>query len=130
MVCMDEGGGVLWGGAVVREQYWEPYFAEAVAVLDGLQAARNRGHQQVVVKSDCLQVIDTPKERRQGRSIFSQIIDDIFELCTEFFSVLWSHASRVNNCVAHALAQITPRVVGSSFWLDVLPPNLQSLTVL
>ncbi|XP_074266445.1 uncharacterized protein LOC141589718 [Silene latifolia] len=100
---------------------WEPCMAEASGVLDGLQAARDRGHRCLVVESDCLQVVDTLRERKQGRSIFSQVRDDISDLCFEFDSVLWSYTPRVNNCVAYALAHITPRVVGSSFWSNVLP---------
>ncbi|XP_074267517.1 uncharacterized protein LOC141590899 [Silene latifolia] len=40
VVCQDERGMVLWGLTVVREVEWEPRFAEAAAVFDGLQEAR------------------------------------------------------------------------------------------
>ncbi|XP_074314293.1 uncharacterized protein LOC141649504 [Silene latifolia] len=117
---MGEGG--CYGGAsIARTECWEPLIAEALAVLDGLQEARNRGDRNVMVESDCLQLVDALKEKRKGRSMFSQIIDDILVICNDFQSVLWSHTSRINNCVPHSLAHIMPRVVGRMVWVDVLP---------
>ncbi|XP_074318257.1 uncharacterized protein LOC141655057 [Silene latifolia] len=77
VVCRGGDGSVLWGIAIGRKQQWEPVIAEAVAMLDGLQEALARGHRHVVIESDCLQVVDAVKEKRQVRSIFSLIVDDI-----------------------------------------------------
>ncbi|XP_074297442.1 uncharacterized protein LOC141628168 [Silene latifolia] len=70
-VCRDSQGALLWGLSVAREVEWESVFAEAVAVLDRLQEAASRGVREVVVESDCLQVIDALKEKRTGRSLFA-----------------------------------------------------------
>ncbi|XP_074270231.1 uncharacterized protein LOC141593178 [Silene latifolia] len=129
VVCRDAGGKVLWGLTVVREAEWDPRFAEAMAMLDGLQEARARGHDRVVLESDCLQVIDALVEKHKGRNSFSLLIADILFLCNSFVSVVWSHTSRINNSVAHALAHILPRVVGKTVWLDVLPPVADSAAV-
>ncbi|XP_074265990.1 uncharacterized protein LOC141588447 [Silene latifolia] len=122
VVYRDERGLVVWGAARGRMQGWEPVVAEAVAMLDGLQEALDRGHRNVVVESDCLHVVDAVKGKRKGRSTFSLIIDAIISLCNSFISVIFLHTSRVNNCVAHALGHIRPHVIGKTTWLDSLPP--------
>ncbi|XP_074302877.1 uncharacterized protein LOC141637209 [Silene latifolia] len=126
VVCRDMRGEVLWGVTMVRNSEWDPRFAEAVAVYDGLLEAQVRGHQEVVVEGDCLQVIEALQARRNGRSLFLLLIEDILSLSNSFVSVLWSHTSRVNNSVAHALAHIFPRVVGKTVWSNMLPPVASS----
>ncbi|XP_074298362.1 uncharacterized protein LOC141629226 [Silene latifolia] len=54
VVCRDDRGVVMWGLTVVREEEWDPKFAEAMAVHDGLEEAKTRGIRQVVVERDCL----------------------------------------------------------------------------
>ncbi|XP_074293665.1 uncharacterized protein LOC141620782 [Silene latifolia] len=125
-VCRDGGGAVMWGIMVVREEEWDPKFAEAMAVHDGLEEAKARGIQQVVVESDCIQVIEALKDKRSGRSSFSLLVDDILLLCNSFQAVVWSHTSRINNSVAHALAHVVPRIVGKTVWPTLLPPCANS----
>ncbi|XP_074283871.1 uncharacterized protein LOC141608414 [Silene latifolia] len=115
MVCRDGRGRVLWGATHVLEQLWESHIAEAVAVLEGIKEARWRGHENIVVESDCLQVIEALRKSRSGRSIFDLVLDDISSLRFSFNSVVWSFTSRLNNGVAHALAHPFPRVVGKEY---------------
>ncbi|XP_074318329.1 uncharacterized protein LOC141655135 [Silene latifolia] len=121
MVCRDGRGRVLWGATHVLEQLWESHIAEAVAVLEGIKEARRRGHENIIVESDCLQVIEALRKSSSGRSIFDLVLDDIRSLCFSFNSVIWSFTSRLNNGVAHALAHPFPRVVGKYVWSEGLP---------
>ncbi|XP_074306231.1 uncharacterized protein LOC141641472 [Silene latifolia] len=114
VVCRDAKGEVLWGMTMVRNSEWDPRFAEAAAVYDGLHEARVRGHQDVVVECDFLQVVEALQAQRNGRSSFLLFIEYILSLSNSFHSVVWSHTSRINNSVAHALAHIFPRVVGKT----------------
>ncbi|XP_074303811.1 uncharacterized protein LOC141638297 [Silene latifolia] len=123
VVCRGDRGEVLWGMAIARTQVWEPHIAEAVAVLDALEEAARRGIQKLEVESDCLHVIEAIRKRSDGRSIFALIIDDIVSFSSNFLSVCWLHVSRVNNCVAHALAHCIPRTIGRVVWEDGLPPT-------
>ncbi|XP_074291398.1 uncharacterized protein LOC141618187 [Silene latifolia] len=123
IVCRGDRGEVLWGVSIARTQVWEPHIAEAIAVLDGLEKAARRGIQKLEVESDCLQVIKAIRKRSDGRSIFALIIDDIVSFSYNFLSVCWLHVSRVNNCVAHALAHCIPRTIGRVVWEDGLPPT-------
>ncbi|XP_074282571.1 uncharacterized protein LOC141607113 [Silene latifolia] len=129
VVYRDEGGRVLWGLSHNHGVYWEAHVAEAVAVMDGLEEVRRRGHQQVEVESDCLQVMEALRRKEIGRSMFSLIIDDILSLCSNFISVSWSHTCRINNNVAHSLAHLVPRVLGRSVWEGLLPPNANSAVI-
>ncbi|XP_074301146.1 uncharacterized protein LOC141632499 [Silene latifolia] len=121
MVCRDGRGLVLWGATLVLEQLWESHIAEAVAVLEGVKKARRRGHMNIVVESDCLQVVDALRKSRTGRSVFDLVLDDIISLRSSFNSVIWSFTSRLNNGVAHALAHPFPRIVGRFLWSEGLP---------
>ncbi|XP_074303515.1 uncharacterized protein LOC141637979 [Silene latifolia] len=126
VVCRDTRGEVLWDMTIVRSSEWDPRFAEAVAIYDGLQEAQIRGHRDVVVESVCLQVIEALQAQRNGRSLFLLLIEDILSLSSSFHSVIWSHTSRINNSVAHALAHVFPRVDGKTVWSNLLPPVADS----
>ncbi|XP_074318863.1 uncharacterized protein LOC141655696 [Silene latifolia] len=111
VVCRDSSGKVLWGMTHNRREVWEAHVAEAVAVLEGLEQAREAGHDRVVVESDCSQVIEALKQRKTGQSLFSLVLDDILRLCSSFSSVVWSFISRKNNVVAHTLAHVIHKFI-------------------
>ncbi|XP_074314640.1 uncharacterized protein LOC141649867 [Silene latifolia] len=121
-ICRAEYGAALWGMAINRAHTWDSAIAEPVAILDGVQEAARRGHRDVVVESDCLQVIEDLQRMRHGRSILSAVLDDILALSNLFNSLRWSHTSRTNNCVAHALAHFNSSFVGKTVWDGDLPP--------
>ncbi|XP_074321457.1 uncharacterized protein LOC141657967 [Silene latifolia] len=126
VVCRDTHGHVIWGVSIGRDQCWEVPFAEATAIMDGLEEAAVRGIRKVEVESDCLSVIEAIRGKQLGRSMFHQLLNDIVMFSSNFESVVWSYASRVNNCVAHGLAHIVPRVVGKVVWEDGLPPSVNT----
>ncbi|XP_074290806.1 uncharacterized protein LOC141617506 [Silene latifolia] len=123
LVCRGEMGDVLWGVFTVQDQVLEPHVAEAVAILEGLKEALRTGYRDVVLESDCLQVVEALKKKLSGRSCFMLVIEEILLLCNSFNTVLWSFSSRVNNTVAHALAHIYPRNTGRMEWSETLPPS-------
>ncbi|XP_074306547.1 uncharacterized protein LOC141641799 [Silene latifolia] len=122
LVCRDDRGAVLWGISIVQDQVWEPHVAEAVAALEGVKEALRLGHRDIVIESDCAQVVEALKKKQTGRSSFMLVIDEILSLSVSFSSVVWSFSSRVNKSVAHALAHIFPRISGRTEWLCALPP--------
>ncbi|XP_074267167.1 uncharacterized protein LOC141590472 [Silene latifolia] len=126
VVCRDENGEVMWGVSISRSQNWEVQFAEATAILDGLEEAAARGLRKVEIESDCLPVVEAIRDKKLGRCMFHQLLEDIINFSLSFESVIWSYVSRVNNCVAHALAHCVPRVVGKVIWEDGLPSSANS----
>ncbi|XP_074270722.1 uncharacterized protein LOC141594615 [Silene latifolia] len=123
VVCRDGRSEVLWGLSTVRDVCWKIHEAEAIAVLDGMEEAVRRGMRDVEVESDSSVVIEALRSKKQGRSIFYNIVEDILALSTQFQSVRWLHTSRINNCVAHSLAHLVPRVAGRFVWSSGLPPS-------
>ncbi|XP_074290208.1 uncharacterized protein LOC141616939 [Silene latifolia] len=128
-VCRDSTGRVLWGFARVQDQYWEPQIAEAVAIFEGVREAARRGHEEIVLESDCLMVVEALKKKAVGRNMLALVLSDILSLCNVFVSVFWSFTSRTNNSVAHALAHLFPRVVGRSVWSEALPPSANNAVI-
>ncbi|XP_074298529.1 uncharacterized protein LOC141629422 [Silene latifolia] len=115
-VCRDDEGRVLWGMAWDWKKEWEPGVAEAVAVLEGLEEAKRKGHDKVVIESDCIQVIEALNRKKHGRNIFYLVVNDILSLASYFMSISWVYTHRANNSVFHALAHLFPRVVGKRVW--------------
>ncbi|XP_074313485.1 uncharacterized protein LOC141648658 [Silene latifolia] len=126
-VCRDGTGKVLWGLANSRREVWEPYVAEAVAILESLEEAAKAGHTTVEVESDCSQVIDALKRRKTGRSMFSLVLGDILRICNSFISIAWSFTSRANNVIAHELAHVLPVRAGKVVWSERLPEVVERL---
>ncbi|XP_074298676.1 uncharacterized protein LOC141629599 [Silene latifolia] len=122
-VCRDDSGRILWGLARAWKEEWESCIAEAVAVLEGLEEARRKGHEKVVIESYCTQVIEALDRTKHGRNVFYLVVNDILSLASCFTSISWVYTRRVNNSVAHALAHLFPRVDGKLVWSDVLPPS-------
>ncbi|XP_074271750.1 uncharacterized protein LOC141595684 [Silene latifolia] len=56
VVCRDSNGHVMWGVSMGRDQCWEVQFAEATAILDGLEEAAARGIRKVEIESDCFRL--------------------------------------------------------------------------
>ncbi|XP_074298170.1 uncharacterized protein LOC141628990 [Silene latifolia] len=127
VVCRDSGGKVLWGMAHSRKEVWEVHVVEAAAIFEGLELAVEKGHDRIVVESDCSQVIEALRQRKTGRSLFSFIIGDILRLCNSFISVSWSFTSRRNNMVAHELAHVAPVGSGRIVWVENLPELVDRL---
>ncbi|XP_074288083.1 uncharacterized protein LOC141613242 [Silene latifolia] len=121
IVCRDDRGAVLWGISVVQDHIWEPHVAEAVAVFEGVKEAKRRGYRDIVVESDCAQVIEALNKKQTGRSSFMLVLDEILCVSEFFNSIVWLFSSRVNNSVAHALAHVYPRISGRREWSSVLP---------
>ncbi|KAL9227628.1 hypothetical protein vseg_003296 [Gypsophila vaccaria] len=81
----------------------EPRVEEAEAMLEGLkEACSRRGHEDVVVGSDCQVLVDDVAGRKHGMTEFHAVLDDIFKPVTNFSHFKWSFVGSV--WVAHELA--------------------------
>ncbi|XP_021721253.1 uncharacterized protein LOC110688807 [Chenopodium quinoa] len=77
-------GTVLAAGVQQGEESWEVRVAEAQAILWGLRLAASSGLQEVIVESDCLQVIQALRSKEAGSSEFHLVIKDILLICNNF----------------------------------------------
>ena len=94
--------------------------AEAPTVLEGVRLARRLSVRQLVVESDCLQVINGLKLKEVGASDFHSIIDDILTYVSYFDVVFWSFVKRSSNKVALMLAHFQLVEFGCRCWLDTI----------
>lgn len=78
---------------------------EAFACRDGMILAERHGINRLHVETDCQELVALRENRDGGRSVISPIIMEISELSLCFQDFLLSHASRLCNKVAHALAK-------------------------
>ncbi|XP_074293559.1 uncharacterized protein LOC141620638 [Silene latifolia] len=123
-VCRNEEGSIEWAAAFQQVEERAVDIAEAEAVLFGLREARRMGRTKIIIESNCLSVINDLKKRKKGRSILFSVYEDIYKLCLFFDSVVFLHARRNCNRVAHFLAHSRPWSLGRRVWTDNFPAEL------
>ena len=114
-----------------RKWYEEGYDAcsmEAIACKDSLIFAAQLGFQNVMVETDCLQLVQLWNMRDDQRSIIDSSLKEIAELSLAFQEFLLSFASRICNKVAHTLAKQVSESHRSETW-HVTPTCVYDLVV-
>ncbi|XP_021766279.1 uncharacterized protein LOC110730762 [Chenopodium quinoa] len=127
VVCIDDRGEITCCAAVQFAEIWDTKIAEAKAVFWGMKVALETGLSDIVIESDCLQVVDALRNKIQGTSHFHLILDDIVALAFNFSSVVWSFVKHGGNKVAHELAHYQPWDVGKRVWRNVIPPRISAV---
>ncbi|XP_021771707.1 uncharacterized protein LOC110735833 [Chenopodium quinoa] len=74
--------------------------------------AKYAGVDQLMVESDCLQVVNALRNKSSGSSAFFLVIDDILAFCNSFSNIKRSFVRRGGNKIAHELAHLQPWEVG------------------
>lgn len=92
------GHGTTRGGA-------SPEAAEAVAVRHGLEIARAKGFQKIILASDCQSIILKIQATVVDRSMVGTVVGDIRKLASGFLSCSFMYVSRLCNVAAHKLAR-------------------------
>ncbi|XP_074305401.1 uncharacterized protein LOC141640529 [Silene latifolia] len=126
-MCRSWSGTIEWAVKEQDKGDVEPKVAEALTIFHGLSAARRMGVKDLIVESDCLNVVEDLKKRRLGRGDIFLIYNDIFSLCSFFYSCSFVFASRNLNSVAHALVHFCPWSVGRRMWLHDVPCYITAL---
>uniref|UniRef100_A0A2N9IFR8 Uncharacterized protein n=1 Tax=Fagus sylvatica TaxID=28930 RepID=A0A2N9IFR8_FAGSY len=99
--------------------------AEALAVREAVQLARDVGLVEVEVEGDSLLIFNALKQQQECFASYGDIIQDIHQLACSLDRVVFSHVRRTGNRVAHVLAR---NAIGLSsdflVWLEDVPPFL------
>lgn len=120
VVCRDKNGKYLGASAVVYEGLSDPASLEAQACSEALALARDLNLQELVIASDCVEVITNISNA--GSPSYAPIRREIQTSRANFTSVSFRFESRVNNFEAHSLAKgAASLAVGRHVWLGVLP---------
>jgi ribonuclease HI len=102
----------------------DPLIAEALALRDGVIFAKLRGYPDVVMETDCLEMVNLWNTRHSCRSIVAPILEEVGELVRSFKSFLVQHIPRSANHSAHLCAKLACTFDVTSSWLDCIPDFL------
>jgi hypothetical protein len=98
-----------------------PILAKVLALRRALALAREEGHDQVMVASDCLSVVQHTKSTAQDRSYLGVVIQDVKKMAASFSSCSIFHISRKLNESSHVLARRFE--LSSSVMFHFVPPH-------
>ncbi|KAJ8756330.1 hypothetical protein K2173_025142 [Erythroxylum novogranatense] len=124
MIVRDDHGNFLAAKNMCLLGSFTPKVAEAMALKEALSWLQDKGWEQVVCESDCLEVIQAVINRDwQDLTSFGAIIDDIRRLQAQSRQQIhFNVVKRSGNCVAHSLDQATRLCSNVGEWF-VNPPN-------
>ena len=120
VICRDSGGGFLGASAVVFEGISDPQVLEALACAEGLSLAEDLHEQQLLLATDCLNVV---KQVREGlvSGKDGMIIKEIRSRMRNLELATICHERREANSEAHRLARsATSMDLGRHVWFT--PP--------
>ncbi|KAL2929275.1 hypothetical protein RDABS01_034686, partial [Bienertia sinuspersici] len=115
-VLRDDKGEVLGAAVHQLNAEWSAQVAEAKAILFGVKVALHGGYDNIIVESDCLQVINFLQKGVSYYSDLAIVINDVLSYCSLFKSLSWSHVKRRGNAVAHIMAKLSPVEIGERCW--------------
>ncbi|KAK6148918.1 hypothetical protein DH2020_016443 [Rehmannia glutinosa] len=130
-VVRDSVGDVLLSGAKRTNMEGSSTLAEGLALIFGLTACRDTGLRQVMIECDCKILIDGLAGKIVPEFYGDLLIKDIRETGEEIGCCSFKHIPReANKQGTHALAHFVQDHETEMFWVEELPPNLESIRVL
>ena len=104
----------------------DPLIAEAMSIREGVRFANLRGFQEVIIETDCLEVVELWKNRHNSFAVVAPLFYEIGELATVFsyFDIL--HVIRSANYPAHLCAKRACTLSMTESWLEETPSFLVS----
>lgn len=98
--------------------------AEALACRGGLILALELGVPNIVVETDCEELVQLWSMRSSQRSAVFGVLEEIFGLSLSFQRFSFTFANRVCNKVAHGLAKLVSGACMLGEWLNKLPTSV------
>jgi len=92
--------------------------AEAFAMKEGLLLAKHIGCNNLILQSDCLEVVETMKEGGLSTTAATINFDECYNLWKDQYAVRMEHCNRDANKVAHELARQAFYTKDSCIWVD------------
>ena len=87
-------------------------------VREGVVVAMLRGFARVEIETDCLEVVNLWKSRRNSRSVIASLFLDIEELVAHFTYFDIFHVRRHANVPAHLCAKHACTLEVTECWMD------------
>lgn len=103
------------------------FFPESAAVLMGLRLLQEGHHDNIILESNALQVVQAIRSKELGRSEASSVIQDFKRLLPSFQRWQINHTLCQGNQAADNMAKHALTVVGNTRWTYSLPILLRTL---
>lgn len=124
-VLRDSEGRMKWAMAHRLCGYKSPLIAEALAMRAGVSAVADMGLQNVIMETDCLQVVQAmANESEPFLSEVQGIIHDCLMTGLAIQGRMVRHTRREGNRVAHELAKYSLAQGGELSWFDGFPRQI------
>ncbi|XP_074287740.1 uncharacterized protein LOC141612892 [Silene latifolia] len=125
MVIRDHNRRVERMGVQQVRDRWNPEIAEAMAAAFGLKTAHQMGLDNVVLESDCLELITMLKAKFFPTNYFGRLGKVVSVLASEFACVSFNFIRRDGNSVAHELAHLLPIDYATRYWVGTIPERVE-----
>lgn len=102
-VIRDDAGLFIVGANKRIPWCADAHVAEAEALRMGLDLACSVGCHRIMVNSDYQDVMN---DGGRSSTLAAAIVEDCYQLSTDFVKIVFEHCPREANCVAHELAKL------------------------
>lgn len=120
-VIRDNVGDPLMSFAELITEEYGIECAEALAAKKGMTLAWEAGFRAMTLEVDCLSLINAINRKRELRSDFGLLVNDIVALSRMFHVFILVHVKREANKVAHKLANLSSDFSGLKVWMEEVP---------
>jgi hypothetical protein len=124
LIVRDSEGALLQAQARWTEHAASPLIMKALAILDGVRLAIDRGYQNMEVESNVQEVIKLIEDPGGGRSCIVSIRQEIEELRGNFKILKLLFVGRQANEAAHLCARKANSIRRRCLWINYNPPFL------
>lgn len=120
VVIRNEKGDVLLSAWGLIRHASNAEEVELLACKEGVLLA-SRWSKPTILESDCLTAIKLLQRPENQRSQAAFIIKEAIQAASSLPVIVFKHAKREQNVVAHELAQLARRLSHSAVWYDRVP---------
>ena len=120
-VIRDDQGRFISASACAISYVEDAPTAEARSIRNGLILASNSGCNNIIVNSDCMEVIQTMQDDGNSTGVAAAIYEECSFLARNFSSISFVLCPRERNKVAHLLASQAEGPLTTSWYVD--PPS-------
>lgn len=104
MVARDCSGKCIWWSKRHVVGRPKPVDGEARAILHGMKEVARLGWRNIIIESDCLQLISCLANSIRTLASYGALLDACFDLCSSFLNDMFCFVRRSGNTLAHRLA--------------------------
>ncbi|XVF87470.1 hypothetical protein PTKIN_Ptkin18bG0122500 [Pterospermum kingtungense] len=104
----------------------DPFLIEALAAVDALEFASDRGFKEIVLEGDALSIINALQRPTEERSFIAHQIEERCAIISGFIQCKLQHCLRNCNEVAHQLAKLGLSVIHECCWIEEYPDCIKN----